>query len=540
MKKEGIAALNSRKDRLRWWTLVVLSLTLVLVSLDEMILNVALPTLQRGLGASASELQWMVNSYLLAFGALLLTMGNLGDLFGRARILRIGLLAFGLSALAAAHVNSVAQLIAARAVMGVGAAMIMPATLSVLVNVFEGQERTKAISIWAAFAGIGAVLGPILGGLLLRYFWWGSVFLVNVPIASVAFVAGLFLVPDSRDSEAKPMDIPGAFLSAGAITALIYAIIAAPSEGWTSPHILVPAAAALLLGIGFVIREVRTEYPLLDFSFFHRPRFSTGAGAISLAFFALVSMMFGLTQYLQFVQGYTPMETGIRFLPMIAGLMVGSMLSERLVGRFGTTKVISGGLVTLTVTLLLILLWEVNTAYWIIGIVVAAMGFAMGNIFAPATDAIMGAVPGGRAGIGSAVNDVTRLVSGALGVAVIGSTMYWIYSNRVGDALAALPAETAAAAKDSVGVALQVSASLPGEAGVALSVAAGEAFTDGFGLAMLVGAGITFVAALLVAKFMPARQEPLPEVRPKEGESTETQPALRSGYIVPLGEPAKK
>lgn len=191
--------------------------------------------------------------------------------------------------------------------------------------------------------------------------------MVNVPIAGVAIVAGLFLVPESRDPEAKPLDIPGALLSAGAITALIYAIIEVPSEGWTSPHILVPVAAALLLGIGFVIREMRTRYPLLDFSFFKRRRFSTGAGAISIMFLAAVGMMFGLTQYLQFVQGYTPLEAGLRFLPVAAGMMIGAMGSEKLVRRFGATKVVAGGLLLLAATLPLILLWEVNTAYWVIG-----------------------------------------------------------------------------------------------------------------------------------------------------------------------------
>ena len=491
----------------------------------EMILDVALPTLQPGLGASASGLQWIVNSYILVFGGLLLIMGALGDRFGRARMLQAGLVVFGVASLAAAYVDTTGQLIAARAVMGVGAAMMMPATLSIIVDVFKGKERAKAISIWAALAGIGLFLGPVLGGLWLANFYWGSVFLVNVPIAGLALVATMFLVPDSRDPEAKPLDIPGAILSAGAIAALIYAIIEGPAQGWTSPQILASVVAAVLLGIGFAIRETRTRYPLLDFAFFRRARFSTGAAAISVAFFAIAAMIFGLTQYLQFVQGYTPMEAGIRFLPASLGLMVGAIGSEMLALRYGTTKVVSGGMLLLAATMPLMLLWEVDTPYWAVGVVIARAGFAAALLFAPAPEAVMCAVPEEKAGVGSAINDLTRLIATALGIAVIGSAMNSIYSSRVAAAVTALPAEVAAAAKDSVGAALQIAASLPGESGAALSAAADEAFTDAFGLAILIGAAVIFLGALVVARTMPARQELPPEAKPEEAEEAEALPA---------------
>jgi EmrB/QacA subfamily drug resistance transporter len=519
--QEGQSAAELRKHRLRWWTLAVVSVTLVIETLDETILNVALPTLQQELGASASGLQWMVNSYILVFGGLLLIMGALGDRFGRARMLQAGLVVFGVASLAAAYVDTTGQLIAARAVMGAGAAMMMPATLSIIVDVFKGKERAKAISIWASLAGIGLFLGPVLGGLLLRNFYWGSVFLVNVPIAGLALLATIFLVPDSRDPEAKPIDIPGAVLSAGAIAALIYAIIEGPGKGWTSLEISASVVAAVLLGIGFVIRETRTRYPLLDFAFFRRARFSTGAAAISLAFFAMAGLLFGTTQYLQFVQGYTPLEAGIRFLPAALGLMVGAIGSETLARRYGTTKVVSGGMVLLAATLPLILFWEVDTPYWAVGAAIAVIGFAAANIFAPATEAVMGAVPEEKAGVGSAINDLTRLMATALGIAVIGSAMNSIYSSRVADAVATLPAEATAAAKDSVGAALQIAASLPGDAGTALSTAAAEAFTDAFGLAILIGAAVTLLGALLVARVMPPRQQPLPEAKPEELEEVE-------------------
>jgi len=530
-KQEATSPAELRKYRLRWWTLAVVSVTLVLETLDETILNVALPTLQQELGASASGLQWMVNSFILVFGSLLLIMGGLGDRFGRARMLQGGLVVFGVASLAAAYMDTTGQLIAARAVMGAGAAMMMPATLSIIVDLFKGTERAKAISIWAALSGIGLFLGPVLGGLLLANFYWGSVFLVNVPVAGLALVATIFLVPDSRDPEAKPLDIPGAVLSAGAISALIYAIIEGPDKGWTSLHIWASVVAAVVLGIGFVIRETRTRYPLLDFAFFRRARFSTGAAAISLSFFALAGLIFGVTQYLQFVQGYTPLEAGIRFLPASLGLMVGAIGSETLARRYGTTKVVSGGMLLLAATLPLALLWGVDTPYWAVGVAIAVMAFAAANIFAPATEAVMGAVPEEKAGVGSAMNDITRLIATALGIAVIGSAMNSIYSSRVAAAVTALPAGPAAAAKDSVGAALQIAASLPGDSGAALSAAAAAAFTDAFGLAILIGAAVTLLGALVVARVMPARQEPLPEAKPEEVEEVEAPP-------VPLPETA--
>ena len=303
---QGMA--QSRIHRMRWWTLAVVSVTVVLATIDETILNVAIPSLQRDLGASASALQWILNAYMLVFGGLLLTMGGVGDRFGRARMLRYGLAVFGLSSLGAALAQSPAQLIGARAIMGVGGAMMMPATLAVIVNVFKEKELPKAIAIWAMMAGIGVALGPILGGALLKYFYWGSVFLVNVPIAGLAIAASLFLVPDSRDRESRPLDIPGALLSMGAVSALILAIIEGPEWGVASPLLAITVAAAVILG--FVLRERQAAYPLLDFALFRLPRFSTGAAAVSLAFFSMVGFIFGFTQYLQFVQGHTPAGRG--------------------------------------------------------------------------------------------------------------------------------------------------------------------------------------------------------------------------------------
>ena len=518
---DGITAQEKAQSRIygmRWWTLAVVSVTVVIATIDETILNVALPSLQRDLGASASALQWMVNSYVLVFGGLLLTMGGLGDRFGRARMLRYGLAVFAISSLGAALAQSPSQLIGARALMGLGGAMMMPATLSIIVNVFKEKEMAKAIAIWAMMAGVGVALGPVLGGVLLQKFYWGSVFLVNVPIAAIAIAASLFLVPDSRDPESRPLDIPGALLSMGAVSAFIFAVIEGPGQGLTSPPIPIAIAASLILGVGFVVRERRAEYPLLDFALFRLPRFSMGATAISVAFFAMVGFIFGLTQYFQFVQGLTPLEAGVRFLPAAGGFMLGAIASEALALRFGTKRVVTSGLVILTATMPLVLLWEVNTSYLMIGPVVAVIGLGMGLVVAPASEAVMGAVEQAKAGVGSAMNDMTQMLAGALSIAVIGSVMYAIYAARLGDAAASLPLQAADAVRDSIGAAVQTAALLPEADGLALSIAARTSFTDALGLAVLIGAGFTLVGALIVAKYMPSRD---PKVHEATGHSTE-------------------
>ena len=496
---------QSRIHRMRWWTLAVVSVTVLLATIDETILNVAIPSLQRDLGASASSLLWMVNSYMLVFGGLLLTMGGIGDRFGRAKMLRYGLAVFALSSLGAALAQSPAQLIGARAIMGMGGAMMMPATLAVIVNVFEEKEKPKAIAIWAMMAGIGVALGPVLGGALLKYFYWGSVFLVNVPIAGIAIAASLFFVPDSRNPESRPLDIPGALLSMGAVSALILAVIEGPQWGATSSQLVFTVGAAIVLGVGFVLRERQAAYPLLDFALFRLPRFSTGAAAVSLAFFSIAGFIFGFTQYLQFVQGHSPLAAGIRFLPIAGGFMLGAIASEELVRRFGTTRVVAAGLVIMTATTPLILLWEMDTSYLVVGPIVAVIALGIGLVFAPAAEAVMGAVGAARAGVGSAMNDVTQLLAGAFSIAVVGSVMNAIYAARLGDAVASLPAEAREIARDSIGAAVQLAASLPQEDALALSTAAKSAFTDGLGLAVLIGAGFSLVGVLIVAKFMPAR-----------------------------------
>jgi EmrB/QacA subfamily drug resistance transporter len=488
----------------RNWILAILSLSLLVIGLDNTILNVALPTLQEEFASSASQLQWMVDAYIIVFAGLLLTLGALGDRFGRARALQAGLVIFAAASFWAAFAPSAGHLIAARAVMGVGGAFIMPATLSIIIHVFPVEERGRAISIWAGVAGLGIGLGPLTGGLLLEHFWWGSVFLINVPIALLAIVGGLLIIPESRDPDATVLDLPGGVLSMAAVFALVYAIIEAPSQGWLDPLVIGAFALSIVLGIAFAARELRTDAPMLDFGYFCNLRFSFGATAIGFAFFALFGVIFLLTQYLQFVHGYTPLGAGIRLIPVALGIMAGAGGSHHWVAHFGTKRVVTAGMLGLAVVLGSMWFWAVDTEYWIIGLALFFMTVAMGNIMAPATESVMGSLPEAKAGVGSAMNDLVRQVAGAFGVAIIGSVLNVVYADRMDDAVASLPPQAAGPAGDSVGGALAVAAKVGGPAGEALAVAARSSFVDAFGVGALIAAGIVLVGAALVHRYLPA------------------------------------
>ena len=484
-------------------------MSLLIIGLDNMILNVAIPRLQREFNATATSLQWMVDAYILVFAGLLLIMGSLGDRFGRKRALQLGIIVFGLSSFLAAYADSSAQLIGARALMGIGGALIMPSTLSILTDVFPREERGKAIGIWAAVAGMGVGLGPLLGGYLLENFWWGAVFLINVPVAGVAILGGILLIPESRDPHPPRLDIPGAVLSTCAIAILVYSIIEAPARGWTDGLVIAGFAGGGALAAAFAYWEIKTDHPMLNLSFFRNLRFSAGAGGIAIGFFALFGMIFGLTQFLQFVQGYTPLEAGMRMIPIALGMVVGAGNSHRLVGRLGTNKVAAMGLVIVGGAFVSIAFWQPDTSYWIVGATFFVLAFGMGNVMAPSTDAVMSAAPEANTGIASAMNDVTRQTAGAFGVAVIGSVINTVYGNRMEGAVAGLPPDAARAASDSVGAASRIASMLPTEVAGGLADAANKAFTDGLGMAVLVSAAAAFVGAVLVARFMPARHLPV-------------------------------
>jgi len=489
--------------RRRWATLVVLSLSLVIIGLDNTILNVALPTLVRELGATASQLQWMVDAYVLVFAGLLLTMGALGDRFGRKLALNVGLVLFGLSSIAAAFSDSANTLIAARAVMGIGGALIMPTTLSIITNVFEGPERGRAIAAWAAVAGLGIILGPVLGGWLLENFWWGSIFLINVFVVIVAIGAGAVLVPESKDPDATPLDPLGAVLSIAGLVTLVYAIIEAPARGWTDPLVLIAFGLAAVLIAVFLWWETKTPHPMLRLSFFENPRFSAASVAITMVFFAMFGTVFLLTQYLQFVLGFSPLQAGFRVMP-IASMIVAAPLSARFTERFGTKRVVTTGLVIVAVAMSILASITVDSGYGQVALALAILGAGMGTAMAPATDSIMGSLPLAKSGVGSAMNDTTRQIGGALGVAILGSVLASSYSSAMAPVVANLPAEAAAVAGDSVGGAVAVASQI-GAAGIPLLEAAGSAFIGGMAIAVWVAAGVALLGAVVTGLFLPAR-----------------------------------
>jgi EmrB/QacA subfamily drug resistance transporter len=506
---------------MRWKTLAVLSLSLVIIGLDNTILNVALPTLQEEFDATPSTLQWMVDSYLLVFAGLLLVFGTLADRLGRKLALQAGVTIFGLASLGALVADSAAQVIAVRGAMGVGAALIMPATLSIIANVFTGAERARAIGIWAALAAVGIGLGPLTGGLLLEWFDWSAVFLVNVPFALAALLLGLRYVPESRDPNPGSFDLAGAALSTAGFSALVYAIIDAPERGWLSSPVVGLLAAAAALLASFVWWERRTPQPMLDLGFFRSARFSVGTAAVSVAFFALLGGIFALTQYLQFAHGYSAIEAGAVMSPMALGLMIGAGSSSKAVARLGVSRVVAAGLAGLAIMLALTTLWTPDTSALVLIVWFFVITLAMGWVMAPATDAVVGAVPAVKSGIASATNTVARMVSGALGVAVMGSLVSSLYSNDVSGSLRALPPQAQPAAEDSVGAAAAIAARAPGDAGAALLTVAGNAFTNAMGIALVVAAAIAAITALLVARSLPGsdsavaqRRSAAPGMRP--------------------------
>ncbi|HEY3163594.1 MAG TPA: MFS transporter [Candidatus Limnocylindrales bacterium] len=497
-------AIDPRVYARRWAILGVLSLSLVIIGLDNTVLNVALPTLQRTFHATAAELQWMVDAYVLVFAGLLLTMGALGDRFGRAKALQVGLVVFAVASVAATFSTEAIHLIVARIAMGSGGALIMPSTLSIIANVFPREERTKAITIWAGVSGLGVGLGPLVGGLLIENFDWAAVFLLNVPIALLALVLGFVLVPESKDPSQARLDLPGAVLSIGAVTALVYGIIEAPGTGWTDPVILGSFAVAAILGALFAWRETHTPAPMLDLALFRDARFTAGAGAIALTFFAMFGVIFGLTQYLQFVLGKTALEAGALMVTLAVGIPVGARISLKAAEHTGTNRIIGGALVGLTLILLSITRWTPTTETWVVSLTLFILAICLANVMAPATSAVMSAVPEEKAGVGSAMNDLLRQLGGALGVAIIGSVINTAYRDRIGDALTGLPAAAADAAGDSVGAAVAIGGQVGGAAGAALTSVARGAFVDALGLAAVVAAAVAIATAVLIGRTMPA------------------------------------
>ncbi|HVF76401.1 MAG TPA: MFS transporter [Acidimicrobiales bacterium] len=514
--------LGAPADPRRWWSLVVLCLSLFIVVLGNTVLNIAIPTLVEELSASDRDLQWIVDAYALVFAGLLFTGGSLGDRFGRKGALYAGLLVFASGSAYAGFGDSSLDVIVGRAIMGVGAALVMPATLSILTNVFPPAERARAIAIWAGIAGAAGAVGPIVGGYLLEHFWWGSIFFVNLVFVTITMVAGATLVPTSRDPAEAPLDVLGAALSIGAIATLVYGIIEAPQRGWLDDATLLSFAAAVVFGSAFAWWELRSRAPMLDLRYFRRPGFSGGSIAISMMFFGLFGMFFILTQYMQLVRGYGPLETGVRTLPFALTLMVAAPSSARLAERFGSKAVVSTGMVVTALGMLLTAQADVRTSYAMLVVMLVVLAAGMGLTMAPSTTSIMSSLPLGKAGVGSAMNDTNRELGGALGVAVLGSVLATQYSSGVSTVLQGAPAEVAAAARSSLGGAVGVARLTGNEPLVA---AARESFTDAMGTALTIAAVVILVAVVFVARLVPHRlgtSEDQPRYGAVEGAETDS------------------
>ncbi|WP_241037383.1 MFS transporter [Blastococcus litoris] len=498
----------------RWWVLATMTVCLLVVITGNTILNVAIPTVQRELAATQGELQWAVDAYILVFAGLLFTWGIVGDRIGRKRVLLIGLTVFAVGSVLAAFSDSAIELIAWRAVMGVGGAAVQPTTLAVITNVFPPRERGRAIGVWAGTAGIGVAGGPLAGGAVLEHFWWGSVFLVGVPVALLGIVAVLAFVPESRDPSPGRLDISGVLLSILALAGVVYGLIRGGSGvGWTTPGVLVPLIGGLLLLALFVQLQRRSSHPALDVSLFRNPAFSAAAAALGLNFFALLGATFYLVFYLQGVRGYTPLQSGAALIPVAVGMAVMAPRSSGLAERFGAKAVCAGGFGLIALSFLGIQLLDLTSPVWLLLVVLSVQGLGMGAVMAPATESIMSVVPREKAGAGAAVNNSVRQVGGALGVAILGSVLAASYSANLGSAVDVLPAEVRAEASQSIVATLEAArvAQDGGDAYAAQAAAdlvepAREAFVSAMHVTAVFTALAALIAAVVVLVWLPGRR----------------------------------
>ncbi len=492
--------------------LTALLLAAFLINLDTTLVNVALPALVRELHATTTQLQWVVDSYNLVFAALLLTFGSLSDRFGRKGMLLAGLAVVGTASLAGGFTTDPAQLIAARSVMGLGAAMTFPATLSLISNVFtERRERARAIGLWGAISGVAIAMGPIVGGWLLEHFSWASIFIAMAPVAAAAAILVALIVPTSRDPEAAAPDIPGLALSSAAMALLVFTVIEAPAYGWGAGRSLAGFAASAILLAAFVVRERRAAHPMLDVRLFRNLRFSAASGAVTVSFFTLLGFVFLMTQYFQFVRGYGPLSTGVHLLPVALSVGAGSVAGTQLAVRAGTKLIVTIGLVAMAAFYGWVAASTSATiSYGIIAVQMVLYGLGMGLTSAPATESIMGAISRRKAGVGSAVNDSTRLVGGTLGVAVIGSVYASVYGSRLTATMpASVPGRAAAIAHQSVGAAYVAAGKIAALGqpvlGQALQHASTNAFLRGLTVGCLVAGAVAAAGALLAVLFLPAQ-----------------------------------
>jgi EmrB/QacA subfamily drug resistance transporter len=503
----------------RWWILAILCLVVIIVVIDNTIVNVALPVLSRDLHASNSSLQWIVDAYSLPFAGLLLAGGGLSDRLGRKRVMQTALVAFGAFSLLAAFSHSVPTLLVARALMGASAAFIFPATLSTLTIAFDDlSERAKAFGVWGAASGVAIAIGPVVGGLLLVHFWYGSIFLINAPLVLIAVVASNYVVPESKSPVRRRLDIVGLFLGTSGVTLLTLAIIQGPSWGWHSLTTLTLFAVALLALIIFVIYELRRVGPLLDVRVFTNRTFSAAAGAIAINYFALFGFIFLITQYFQLIRGYSALSAGIHTLPFAAVVMVATPLGAVASLKVGARYVVAAGLLIVGTALAWGGTIAAHAAY--VGPVVAvmillALGFSLVN--APSTAALMSTLRPDQVGAGSAVNETTRELAGSMGVAVVGSVFSSLFAPGVRAALARFVGHGLTSAQLQVASsstrAAQVTVShFPSQLRPGLDASVTNAFMQGLHRGCFVAGAAAVIAAVLVLSYLPTRDEKVSEV----------------------------
>jgi EmrB/QacA subfamily drug resistance transporter len=495
-------------------TLVLIALLLAafVINLDTTMVNVALPALERQLGATTTQLQWVVDAYNLVFAALLLSAGNLSDRLGRKRLLIAGLLVFGAASVVGSFATATGELIAARAVMGLGAALTFPATLSLITGTFvERRERARAIGLWGAIAGAAIALGPIAGGWLLDRFSWSSIFVAMGPVALAAVVLAVLYVPGTPGDSAGRLDVGGLMSSAAAIGVLVFTIIEAPSYGWASARSLGGFAAAAILLLVFVLRERRSPSPMIDVRIFRNRRFSAASAAVTVSFFTLFGFIFLITQYFQFLRHYSPLSTGVHLLPVATAVAIGSVAGTQAAVRVGTKVIVAGGLLLIAVFYFWVAATTSTTlSYGIISLQMVVYGLGLGFTSAPATESIMGAVAARTAGVGSAVNDTTRLIGGTLGVAVIGSVYASLYQHRMSGLLGAgVPGGLVQTSQQSVGAGLAVAQHLVASGQTALgqivNVTTTDAFLHGLRVAAVVAAAVALAGAIAAVALLPSR-----------------------------------
>jgi EmrB/QacA subfamily drug resistance transporter len=503
--------------RRRWALLGVMCLSLVLVVMAVSSLNVATPSMQQALDATSTQLHWMIDAYAIVFAGLLLPAGALGDRYGRKGALLLGLGIFAVGLGVAGLADAPGQVIVGRGIMGAGSALVMPATLSMITAIFPPEERTKAIATWSGFAGGGAAIGPILSGALLENYWWGSTVLVNLPIVVLAAVVIAAMSPRSKDSQSTPLDPLGAVLSVGGMVALLYGIIEGAELGWTSGRVVGAFAAAVVLLTGFVLWERRAEHPMLPMQLFADRRFSVGSGVIMLGFFSAFGVFFLSTLYMQYVLDYSTLATGFATLPWAGALILTAPRSAGLAERFGLGRVMAGGFVVVAVAFSLLTTLDVDSSYALLGIAFALQGAGMGAVFAPATGAIMSAVPLDKAGVGSAVNDTTRELGAALGIAVLGTVIGSAYRSSIDLSATELDPEAREVARESIGGAVNVARDLPGDAGAGLLVQAQDAFVDAFRVTNGISIALSLVAAAVVLFTLRRRPGDEDALAPAEG-----------------------